>query len=213
MPTDVLSASLYTLPVASKNTLRSLVGHASGIQGISGAPLVAREGTLSDRWLLRHAGGGLLPAPGPCVLVIFGASGDLTRRLLVPHSYNLHDELLTNTVVGVAGMNQLTRNFGRRCAGHPESNRVGHVDPAIWDSLEQRVLCNGRSGSVGYTRVAEVLKQCDRGWGTKNYLFYLRHHRRSLARSCNWVRLTWPRNKKKKRRGWRASSLKAVWGI
>ncbi len=25
----------------------------------------------------------------PCVLVIFGASGDLTRRLLVPSLYNL----------------------------------------------------------------------------------------------------------------------------
>ena len=28
------------------------------------------------------------PAP-PCVLVIFGAGGDLTRRLLVPALYNL----------------------------------------------------------------------------------------------------------------------------
>ena len=26
---------------------------------------------------------------GPCILVIFGAAGDLTRRLLVPALYNL----------------------------------------------------------------------------------------------------------------------------
>src|SRR4029453_12589266 len=41
----------------------------------------------------------------PCVLVVFGASGDLTRRLLVPSLYNLaHDKLLTENfaVVGVA---------------------------------------------------------------------------------------------------------------
>ena len=41
----------------------------------------------------------------PCVLVIFGASGDLTRRLLVPSLYNLaYDKLLPENfaVVGVA---------------------------------------------------------------------------------------------------------------
>ena len=39
----------------------------------------------------------------PCVLVIFGASGDLTRRLLVPSLYNLaHDKLLTENFAGDA---------------------------------------------------------------------------------------------------------------
>ena len=28
-------------------------------------------------------------APGPCAMVIFGAAGDLTKRLLVPALYNL----------------------------------------------------------------------------------------------------------------------------
>ncbi|HZY85459.1 MAG TPA: hypothetical protein VFE78_11555, partial [Gemmataceae bacterium] len=44
--------------------------------------------------------------PGdPCVLVIFGASGDLTKRLLMPALYNLHcDGLLPPgfAVVGTA---------------------------------------------------------------------------------------------------------------
>ncbi|MDQ6833523.1 MAG: glucose-6-phosphate dehydrogenase, partial [Chloroflexota bacterium] len=42
--------------------------------------------------------------PEPCVMVIFGASGDLTRRKLVPALYNLTRERLLPggfTVVGV----------------------------------------------------------------------------------------------------------------
>ena len=42
---------------------------------------------------------------GPCILVIFGAAGDLTRRLLVPALYNLrHGKLLPENfaVIGVA---------------------------------------------------------------------------------------------------------------
>ena len=41
----------------------------------------------------------------PCVLVIFGAAGDLTKRLLVPALYNLERaKLLSNTfaVIGIA---------------------------------------------------------------------------------------------------------------
>src|SRR5439155_10706080 len=116
----------------------------------------------------------------PCVLVIFGASGDLTRRLLVPSLYNLaHDKLLTQNfaVVGVARQESTHEEF--RQAMHKaihESNRVGHLDPAIWDSLEQRLyyVTAPFQDPAGYTKVAEVLKQCDRDWGTKgNYLFYL----------------------------------------
>ena len=116
----------------------------------------------------------------PCVLVIFGASGDLTRRLLVPSLYNLaHDKLLTENfaVVGVARNESSHEEF--RQAMHKaihESNRVGHVDPAIWDSLEQRLyyVTAPFQDPSGYPKVAEVLKQCDMQWGTKgNYLFYL----------------------------------------
>ena len=68
----------------------------------------------------------------PCVLVIFGASGDLTRRLLVPSLYNLaHDKLLTENfaVVGVARNESTHEEF--RQAMHKaihESNRVGHLE-------------------------------------------------------------------------------------
>ena len=42
----------------------------------------------------------------PCVLVIFGASGDLTRRLLMPAIYNLFNEGLLNDDFQILGINR-----------------------------------------------------------------------------------------------------------
>jgi len=125
-----------------------------------------------------------MPAPerqsDPCVLVIFGASGDLTRRLLVPSLYNLaHDNLLTQNFAVVGMARQESTHEAFRQAMHQaihESSRVGRVDPAIWERLEQRLyyVTAPFQDPAGYTKVAEVLKECDRDWGTRgNYLFYL----------------------------------------
>src|SRR5262249_23716586 len=116
----------------------------------------------------------------PCVLVIFGASGDLTRRLLVPSLYNLaHDRLLSQNfaVVGVARNDSSHEAFRQEMhrAIH-ESTGVGHVDPATWENLEKRLyyITGEFQDPAAYTRLAEVLTQCDRDWGTRgNYLFYL----------------------------------------
>src|SRR2546426_4736245 len=77
--------------------------------GTSSAPLAAKgEDTMSEPLAgtaMQEDGTTPQRQGDPCVLVIFGASGDLTRRLLVPSLYNLaHDKLLTEkfVVVGVA---------------------------------------------------------------------------------------------------------------
>src|ERR671938_166044 len=72
----------------------------------------------------------------PCVLVIFGASGDLTRRLLVPSLHNLaHDRLLSQNfaVVGLARNAMTHEDFRQNMqrAIH-ESTRVGQADPVTW---------------------------------------------------------------------------------
>ena len=116
----------------------------------------------------------------PCVLVIFGASGDLTRRLLIPSLYNLaHDRLLAQNfaVVGVARSAMTHAEFrqGMQRALY-ESTRVKHIDPVIWDNLEKRLyyVPSAYQDPAGYTRLGEVLTQCDRDWGARgNYLFYL----------------------------------------
>src|SRR5215470_16077425 len=116
----------------------------------------------------------------PCVLVILGASGDLTRRLLVPSLYNLaHNRLLSQNfaMVGVARRDSTHEAFRQEMhqAIH-ESSRVGPVDPAIWDNLEKRLyyVTGAFQEPAAYTSLTEVLAQCDRDWGTRgNYLFYL----------------------------------------
>src|SRR5262249_22529308 len=57
-----------------------------------------------------------------------------------------------------------------------ESTRVKHSDPAIWDNLEKRLYYVPISYQepADYTRLGEMLAQCDQEWGTRgNYLFYL----------------------------------------
>ena len=56
---------------------------------------------------------------GPCVLVIFGAAGDLTRRLLLPALYNLRRAgLLPDAfaIVGVARTDRMTKASGKSSA-------------------------------------------------------------------------------------------------
>src|SRR5215471_6759395 len=152
--------------------------------GILSVPLAARgEDTMSEplaETVVQEEGSAPASPSDPCVLVIFGASGDLTRRLLVPSLYNLaHNRLLSQNfaVVGVARRDSTHEAFRQEMhqAIH-ESSRVGQVDPATWDNLEKRLyyVTGAFQEPASYTSLTEVLAQCDRDWGTRgNYLFYL----------------------------------------
>jgi glucose-6-phosphate 1-dehydrogenase len=79
------------------------------------------------------------PASDPCVMLVFGASGDLTRRLLVPALYNLEcDGLLSDNfaLLGTA-LDQITTEQFR--AKMNEDNKKFHTrnefDQAKWDKL------------------------------------------------------------------------------
>src|ERR1700732_3155686 len=79
----------------------------------------------------------------PCILVIFGASGDLTKRLLMPALYNLScDGLLPPqfAVVGIAMDELTTDTFRERMA---RDIRAFHTrqefDTGAWDSLCARL--------------------------------------------------------------------------
>jgi glucose-6-phosphate 1-dehydrogenase len=110
----------------------------------------------------------------PCILVIFGASGDLTQRLLIPSLYNLaRNNLLPENfvVIGAARSESSHEDFrsALRSAIH-ESTRVGTLDTAIWETLEQRLYYVQLSYDepAGYTQLDHLLKQCDRDHHTQN---------------------------------------------
>jgi glucose-6-phosphate 1-dehydrogenase len=119
--------------------------------------------------------------PGdPCVLVIFGAAGDLTQRLLIPSLYNLaHHNLLPQNfaVVGLARHEMTDEDFRQAMHGAiDQSARVGTIEPAIWENLEKRLsyITSSFDDPAGYARLKETLAQCDRDLHTQgNYLFYL----------------------------------------
>ncbi|MBV8970440.1 MAG: hypothetical protein JO331_15470, partial [Verrucomicrobia bacterium] len=49
---------------------------------------------------------GVPPAP-PCTLVIFGAGGDLTKRLLMPALYNLAGDHLLPSDLKIVGVDRV----------------------------------------------------------------------------------------------------------
>src|SRR5688500_10510592 len=83
------------------------------------------------------------PQGDPCVRVIFGAAGDLTKRLLMPSLYNLAcDGLLSeNTaILGVALESLTDEAFRERLTGTmAQFNTRKSLDTEKWDSLRKRL--------------------------------------------------------------------------
>jgi glucose-6-phosphate 1-dehydrogenase len=82
------------------------------------------------------------PASQPCVLLIFGASGDLTKRLLVPALYNLAcDGLLSENfaLLGAAMDPLTTESFRQRMSEDIKRFHTRQAfDQAVWDKLVAR---------------------------------------------------------------------------
>src|SRR5471032_1592987 len=78
----------------------------------------------------------------PCTMVIFGASGDLTKRLLVPALYNLkHAGLLPDgfRLIGVARSEHPNKAFREDFTKAIKDFATGEVVMEQWDDLVSRV--------------------------------------------------------------------------
>jgi glucose-6-phosphate 1-dehydrogenase len=121
---------------------------------------------------------GVLPA-GPCVLVIFGATGDLTKRKLIPALYNLLKGGLLPKAFAVVGLGATEIDadaFRKRISDEIQSFATEPVEPAAWAWLAERIHYSAGefTGPILYDRVKELLQKVDAQFGTKgNYLFYL----------------------------------------
>src|ERR1035437_715002 len=118
--------------------------------------------------------------PEPCVLVIFGASGDLTRRKLVPALYNLDlEQLLPNSIsiVGMARRPISTDEFRNQMReGVNAFSRIRPVDPAAWENFGKHIeyFQGNFDDPDAYRRLGELLDRLDAERGTAgNRLFYL----------------------------------------
>jgi len=124
---------------------------------------------------------GTPPRPGdPCVMVIFGASGDLTKRRLLPALYALaHDGLLSDrfAVVGFARRAKSDEAFrGEMQAAVQQFSRYRPLKPEVWDRLAGGLhyVAASFEEPAGYERLRELLGELERKNGAgRNRMYYL----------------------------------------
>jgi glucose-6-phosphate 1-dehydrogenase len=123
----------------------------------------------------------------PCAMVIFGATGDLTKRLVMPALYNLsRTKMLPDqfALIGVAraegtaeswrdGLHDTLKSF----VGNASSEfDVDHIDEAAWQRLaEKMVYVRGDLAKPElYDKLRGALAEADKAHGTQgNAIFYL----------------------------------------
>jgi glucose-6-phosphate 1-dehydrogenase len=124
----------------------------------------------------------------PCAMVIFGASGDLTRRLLMPGLYNLARARRLSDRFAIIGIDRSEWSEGDFRAHLAEGVRafvsdtggngpaVEAFDPDTWDFLASRLthIDGDATEPELYARLAKGLKKIEKEYGTAgNVLFYL----------------------------------------
>ena len=122
-------------------------------------PSRAIERTLMDMERNVAANGRTTGDPGdPCVMVIFGASGDLTKRKLIPALYNLaKDNLLSRefALVGFSRPDWTHDQFREKCSDDLRQFATGHIDPDIWHWFARRMLHTRRHRRAGRVSAPE----------------------------------------------------------
>lgn len=116
--------------------------------------------------------------PDPLVMVIFGATGDLTRRKLLPALFRLYtDGLLPEgfAVLGVSRTEMSDEEF-RQEMHAAVAEFVGEPDRSVWDRFAPALAYEAAEfdDHAGFARIAERLHVLGREHGTEgNHLFYL----------------------------------------
>jgi glucose-6-phosphate 1-dehydrogenase len=119
------------------------------------------------------------PVPQPCSIVIFGATGDLTHRKLVPALYNLaaDGELPPGVVIiGFARRDKGDDGFRRDLEETTRKFSRQPVRDEIWNAFAQSIFYHQSEfgDEAGYKRLAERLEEFDKSHGARgNRLFYL----------------------------------------
>src|SRR5579862_9047585 len=127
-----------------------------------------------------RASGGYYSASEPCTVVLFGASGDLAKRKVIPAMFDLarHNALGSSyVIVGFARTPMNDESF-RSSVGEAAKtmSEVGPIDPKKWEQFASNL--HYHSGEYGraedFTKLAEHLKELEAQKKLSgNRLFYL----------------------------------------
>ena len=116
--------------------------------------------------------------PDPAAFVIFGGSGDLSQRKLVPVLYQLAKQRALPPSLAIVGASRTSlsdqefRNELREAL--VRHSRTQPIDEAVWDTLASRMRWVTTAKDDGYAELGRVLDLLDIEQGTRgNRLFYL----------------------------------------
>lgn len=148
----------------------------------------------------------------PCILVIFGATGDLTARKLMPALYNLAREGQLPphfACVGFARREKTDAQFRQEMLDAVNQfSRTKPVDQALWKTFSEQLFYHQSEfhEDVGYQSLDQKLKELDSKFGTRgNRVFYLsvqpsffpliieKLHQFNLTYDANSVKDKWSR--------------------
>jgi glucose-6-phosphate 1-dehydrogenase len=117
--------------------------------------------------------------PDPCALVIFGASGDLTQRKLIPAVYSLAVRRLLPAKFGIVGVGRTelsTEKWREQMKEAVQQHARDAFDQETWDWLAGgiRYVSTDIAADGGEEKLVDALDELDRERGTAgNRVYYL----------------------------------------
>ncbi len=132
--------------------------------------------------------------PEPCTLVIFGGSGDLARRKLVPAVYNLLLDKVLPSNFAVLGLGRKTfsdEDFREICRKGIEEHSRRELDRGAWESFERHLFF--QSGAIDepstFEQIRARLEKIEADLGVpNNRIFYLAIPPDSFAQACEGLK-------------------------
>jgi len=115
----------------------------------------------------------------PCALVIFGATGDLTKRKLMPALYNLGRSGLLPKKLAIFGFARRARSsedFRRELSEAMQQFGPKPLDDALWKDISDRLnyIAGDYGDPAAYQNLRQALERADKENGTRgNYLYYM----------------------------------------
>jgi glucose-6-phosphate 1-dehydrogenase len=113
----------------------------------------------------------------PCVMVIFGASGDLTKRKLIPALINLKQEGLLSEQFAIVGFafDQMNTDSFRAMLNEEITKFEEHpVDPKLWQWFLDRIyyVQGDFKDPAAYQRLKEQIAEAEKNHSTQGNLFH-----------------------------------------
>ncbi len=115
----------------------------------------------------------------PCTVVIFGASGDLTSRKLIPALYHLNKDKQMPAecqIIGVARREKTDESWRQELrTALDKFSRTKPVDEALWQDFSKRIFyCQGDiSDAATYAKLAAIIAKSPTDQLKHNLLFYM----------------------------------------